>query len=54
MKARFAAAVLILAADAATAASMRTTTINFSQAVKLPDGNILPTGLYDVEISTRG
>ena len=55
MKARFAAAVLILAAGSASAdLNAYRTTINFSQAVKLPDGKILPAGLYDVEIEYKG
>ena len=58
MKLRLAPAALLLACLPASAAlvSYRTyhSTINFSQAVKLPDGNILPAGLYDVEIEYKG
>jgi hypothetical protein len=55
MKLRLAPAALLLACLSASAAlNAYRTTINFSQAVKLPDGNILRAGLYDVEIEYKG
>jgi hypothetical protein len=55
MKAKLAAAVLVLAAASASAAlNAYRTGINLPQAVKLGDGSVLPAGRYDVEIDYKG
>ena len=55
MKARLAAAALLLAAATASAAlNAYRTGITLPQAVKLGDGSVLPAGRYDVQIDYKG
>jgi hypothetical protein len=55
MKARIAAAVLLVAAASAPAAiDSYMTFVTLPQAVKLGDGSVLPAGRYDVKIEYKG
>lgn len=55
MKARLAAAALLLAAATASAAlNAYRTGITLPQAVRLGDGSVLPAGRYDVQIDYKG
>ena len=55
MKAKLAAAVLLLAAGTVSAAlNAYRTGISLPQAVKLGDGSVLPAGKYDVQIDYKG
>lgn len=55
MKARLAAAALLVGAAAASAAlNAYRTGIKLPQGVKLADGSVLPAGAYDVDINFKG